>query len=372
MKELNDIIQAQAKAVLQNKQTALVTVVKVEGSSYRRPGARMLVTEDGDITGAISGGCLEGDALRKAQFAMFEQKNKLEIYDTTDEEDNKLGIQLGCNGIVYILFEPLHSNDDRNPVNLLKKIAQQRKDAVLVTAFNANKNAQQKGTCGYINETESFFAHDEAQVLAEGSRLSLQQRNSIIKDDKYGTVLYQFIQPAIKLIIVGAGNDAQPLADIAFLLGWHIIVVDGRPAYATQQRFPKANSVLVLKPGDILSSAEIDNNTAVILMTHDYNYDVRALEQVVHADCTYVGVLGPKKKLNKMVDELKGKNIRIDEKKMQHIYGPVGLDIGAETSEEIALSIIAEIKTVFSKRNGGSLKERVVEIHDRSLISNHE
>ena len=372
MKELNDIIQAQAKAVLQNKQTALVTVVKVEGSSYRRPGARMLVTEDGDITGAISGGCLEGDALRKAQFAMFEQKNKLEIYDTTDEEDNKLGIQLGCNGIVYILFEPLHSNDDRNPVNLLKKIAQQRKDAVLVTAFNANKNAQQKGTCGYINETESFFAHDEAQVLAEGSRLSLQQRNSIIKDDKYGTFLYQFIQPAIKLIIVGAGNDAQPLADIAFLLGWHIIVVDGRPAYATQQRFPKANSVLVLKPGDILSSAEIDNNTAVILMTHDYNYDVRALEQVVHADCTYVGVLGPKKKLNKMVDELKEKNIRIDEEKMQHIYGPVGLDIGAETSEEIALSIIAEIKTVFSKRNGGSLKERVVEIHDRSLISNHE
>ncbi len=116
----------------------------VEGSSYRRPGARMLVTEDGEITGAISGGCLEGDALRKAQFAMFEQKNKLEIYDTTDDEDNKLGVQLGCNGIVYILFEPINNDDENNPINLLKKVAQQRKDAVLVTVFNPNKNALNK------------------------------------------------------------------------------------------------------------------------------------------------------------------------------------------------------------------------------------
>ena len=128
----------------------------VEGSSYRRPGARMLVTEDGEITGAISGGCLEGDALRKAQFAMFQQQNKLEIYDTTDDEDNKLGVQLGCNGIVYILFEPIKNDDVNNPINLLKKVAAQRKDAVLVTLFNPNKNLIQKGTFAFINEEERF------------------------------------------------------------------------------------------------------------------------------------------------------------------------------------------------------------------------
>src|SRR5678816_3103289 len=136
MKELNDIIAAYDKAVLQNKKMALVTVVKVDGSSYRRPGARMLVTEDGEITGAISGGCLEGDALRKAQFAMFQQQNKLEIYDTTDEEDARLGVQLGCNGIVYILFEPIKNEDVNNPLGLLKKVALKRKDAVLVTVFS--------------------------------------------------------------------------------------------------------------------------------------------------------------------------------------------------------------------------------------------
>src|ERR1700712_133184 len=107
MKELKEIIGAYDQAAGEGKQTALATVVHIEGSSYRRPGARMLVTEDGELTGAISGGCLEGDALRKAMLAISEQKNKLVTYDTTDEEDAKLGIQLGCNGIVYILFEPI-------------------------------------------------------------------------------------------------------------------------------------------------------------------------------------------------------------------------------------------------------------------------
>src|SRR6476661_5452400 len=135
MKELHDIVQAYDKAIQQNKQTVLATVVKVDGSSYRRPGARMLVTEEGEITGAISGGCLEGDALRKAQFAMYQQQNKLQIYDTSDDEENKLGLQLGCNGIVYILFEPIKQDDENNPVNLLKKVAEQRKDAIITTAF---------------------------------------------------------------------------------------------------------------------------------------------------------------------------------------------------------------------------------------------
>ena len=137
--------------------------------------------------------------------------------------------------------------------------------------------------------------------------------------------------------------------NMASLLGWNIIVVDGRPAYATQQRFPKANKISLTKPSEILSAVNIDEQTAVVLMTHNYNYDVAALEQLIKTNCNYIGVLGPKKKLHKMIDELNEKGIVIDDK-MQNIYGPVGLDIGAETSEEIALSIIAEIKAVFSKR----------------------
>lgn len=368
MKELNDIIQAYDKAVLQNKQTALATVVKVEGSSYRRPGARMLVTEDGEITGAISGGCLEGDALRKAQFAMFEKKNKLAIYDTTDDEDNKIGVQLGCNGIVYILFEPVQQDDENNPVHLLKKIAAQRKDAVIATVFDRDVRSEQIGTCCLVNDDTTVSSIGDVQIKTE-AKIVLEQKSSVVKDYEERTVLYQFVPPSIQLIIVGAGNDAQPLVDMAFLLGWNIIVADGRPAYATQQRFGKATKICIVKPAELLSVVQTDEETAVVLMTHNYNYDLAVFEQLLQTGCKYIGVLGPKKKLNRILDEQHEKGINIDDIKKVHVYGPVGLDIGAETSEEIALSIIAEIKAVFSGRHGSSLRERPTEIHSRTLIS---
>src|SRR4030095_8216390 len=221
MKELNDIILAYDKAVLQNKKTALATVVKVEGSSYRRPGARMLVTEDGAITGAISGGCLEGDALRKAQFAIFQQQNKLEIYETTDEGDERLGIQLGCNGTVYILFEPIKDEDPNNPINLFKRAAEKRKNAVLATVFNSGNKNQQIGTCFFLTEDEKIVVTDYPPIEKD-TQIALEQRNSIGKEYSENSVLYQFIPPAIQLILVGAGNDAQPLTELTWLLGWNL------------------------------------------------------------------------------------------------------------------------------------------------------
>jgi len=372
MKELNDIIQSYDIAVTHNKQTALATVVKVDGSSYRRPGARMLITEDGEMTGAISGGCLEGDALRKAQFAIFQQQNKLVVYDTTDEDDLKFGVQLGCNGIVYILFEPVKPGDANNPINLLKKVAHQRQDAMLITVFNENKTAEQKGTCCVIKETESFCSDNEMSSMIDESRVLLKQKKSVIKDDINGSVLYQFIPPSTQLVIVGAGNDAQPLVEIAFLLGWNTVVIDGRPAYATKHRFPRAGKISLTKPAEILSAVNIDEQTAVVLMTHNYNYDLAALEQLVNTTCQYIGALGPKKKLHKMLNDVNERGILINEETRDSIYGPVGLDIGAETSEEIALSVLSEIKAVFSQREGSSLKERTTEIHSRNSTLPHD
>ena len=139
MKEINDIVRAYDKAILQNKQMVLATVVQVDGSSYRRPGARMLVTEDQLITGAISGGCLEGDAMQKALFAMATGENKLVTYDSTGEDDIQFGLHLGCNGVVHILFEPIQKENPQNPVELLRLIADSGGDAVLVTLFSQKK-----------------------------------------------------------------------------------------------------------------------------------------------------------------------------------------------------------------------------------------
>lgn len=152
MKELKDIIRAYDEAEREGKQTALATVVHLEGSAYRRPGARMLVTEDGKLTGAISGGCLEGDALRKAQLVMVQKKPMLVTYDTTDEDDAKLGVGLGCNGIISILIEPVNIEDKNNPVAFLKTIVAKRQSAVLVTLFSLDKKTVQPGTCLLLTE----------------------------------------------------------------------------------------------------------------------------------------------------------------------------------------------------------------------------
>src|ERR1700742_111583 len=147
MKEIIDIVSAYDEAVKSGKRTALATVVLVEGSAYRRAGARMLITEDGQLTGAISGGCLEGDALRKARMVILQQEPMLVTYDTMDDDDAKLGVGLGCNGIIHILIEPIHPENDSNAIQLLKAVNHKRQNAVLVTLFSLqDRKAPQPGT----------------------------------------------------------------------------------------------------------------------------------------------------------------------------------------------------------------------------------
>lgn len=364
MKELQDIIKAYDKAILQNKQTALVTVVKVEGSSYRRPGARMLVTEDGELTGAISGGCLEGDALRKALLAISEQKNKLVTYDTTDEEDAKFGIQLGCNGIVYILFEPINERPN-NQIFLLKKIYEERKNAVLATVFNINKYAEQFGTCYFSNDNETINCNPILKNKIEKEAINvLQNEQSRIYKYNDNEVLFQFVQTPIRLVIIGAGNDAIPLMQVADCIGWEIIVADGRVTHATSQRFNKAKTI-VSKADKLLNNLQWDAQTAFVLMTHNYNYDVEVLKNLIALQSKYIGLLGPKEKRNRMLEELRQRGINIPETILDKIYAPVGLDIGAETAEEIAVSIVTEIKAVLSNKKGGMLRDKQSQIHER-------
>src|ERR1700712_4716920 len=157
MKEIIDIVAAYDKAVKAQKKTALATVVLVEGSAYRRAGARMLITEDGQLTGAISGGCLEGDALRKARMVILQQEPLLVTYDTMDDDDAKLGVGLGCNGIIHILIEPINDGQT-NPVTLLKAVIASRSYAVLVTVFSlADRKARQPGSCLCLTEHQNLL-----------------------------------------------------------------------------------------------------------------------------------------------------------------------------------------------------------------------
>lgn len=373
MKELQDIVQAFEAAQRAGQPTALATVVQVEGSSYRRPGARMLVTEAGQLTGAISGGCLEGDALRKARQVMAQQKSRLVTYDTSDEDDAQLGVGLGCNGIIHILIEPIQPEDLDNPLAMIKQVLAKRQNAVLVTVFSvADRTAQQPGTSILLAD-EATISRETAlpelppQLLPDAQAVR-QNGASAIKKYTLGngeyTAFLEFVPPAISLVIAGAGNDALPLVTMARLLGWQVTVVDGRANYATTARFPAAHHVLVARPEHVLAQVPVDARTVFVLLTHNYNYDLALLRQLLPLPLPYIGLLGPRQKRDRLLAELATPEA-IPEEQLARVYGPMGLDIGAETAEEIALATLAEIKAVFQHKTGTFLRDRPAAIHPR-------
>jgi len=374
MREINHLISAFEEAKQKQMKSALVTVVHVDGSSYRRAGARMLVREDGQLTGAISGGCLEGDALRKAMLAISQQQNKLVTYDTNHEEDLAIGLQLGCEGVIQVLFEPINFSDQDNPIELLKKAVRERQESILVTLFSLeNKRSAQAGTTLLLEENGNFtgkiiFAELEDEIYKD-ARKALREKKSLFRsyttENNSVTAFIEFLNPPVSLVIVGAGNDAIPMMQMADSIGWNVRIVDGRNTHAKPERFASACQVVVSQPGKVLDEIPVDPYTAFILMTHNYNYDLAMLKALLQKNLPYIGVLGPKKKLEKILNELENEGMPISTDQLKRIYGPAGLEIGAETPEEIALSIIAEIKAVFSKKTGGFLRNKKEVIHPR-------
>jgi xanthine/CO dehydrogenase XdhC/CoxF family maturation factor len=372
-KEIRNILNAYKIAQQQKRQTALATVVHVEGSSYRRPGARMLIEDNGQLTGAISGGCLEGDALRKALLVMTKKRSRLVTYDTMDDDDAKFGVGLGCNGIIQVLIEPIDDEDPNNPIQLLRAVNEKRQQSVLVTLFSLqNKKDPQYGTCLLLKEDKTvvdttpvlkdILIHDAEEVMIN----QVSSFKNYISNEHDLTAFIEIIQPPVSVIIFGAGNDVVPLADMADILGWEITVVDGRANYAKKERFTSACQVLVSKPEQVLDQIEIDERTVFLLMTHNYNYDMALLKQLLQKNVSYIGMLGPKKKRERILGEFKDEGLTFTEQQLSVLHSPVGLDIGAETSEEIAVSILAEIKAFFANKDVQSLRKIKEVIHPRS------
>lgn len=374
MKEIREIIKAYNENNAVGKKSALVSVVHVDGSSYRKPGARMLINDEGLLTGAISGGCLEGDALRKALLVISQQQSRIVTYDTTDEDDVSIGVQLGCTGIIHVLFEPVDQASGINPVSLLQKAISKRQNSVLVTLFSLiEKSRSQIGACLLFEEDKTITGDIPQAGIKEAVmkdvELVMASQISLFRDYESDgqtiSAFIEFLKPPVTLVAVGAGNDAIPLVAIADTIGWETKVVDGRNTHAKQERFVSACQVVVSKPEKVLEQITIDAQTVFVLMTHNYNYDLAMLKVLLERKVNYIGVLGPKKRADKMLAELKDQGLNITEDQLNSIYGPVGLGIGAETPEEIALSIIAEIKAVLSGRNGLSLRNSNAYIHSK-------
>jgi len=231
----------------------------------------------------------------------------------------------------------------------------------------------QPGTCMMLTKNEIFKnASPEPldKLLIADAQQVLSTQNPVTKTydpERPLTAFIEILEPAVSLIIFGAGNDSIPLVQMANILGWETTVVDGRSNYATRERFPFANRVLVSRPENAVSQINFDARTVAVLMTHNYNYDIAMLRELMKINLPYIGSLGPKKKLLRMLDELQEEGLQANNEDLKKIFGPAGLDIAAETSEEIALSIIAEIKAVLSQKTGTSLREKAETIHTRNF-----
>jgi xanthine/CO dehydrogenase XdhC/CoxF family maturation factor len=365
MKELQDIL-ARIETLAQNEKAILATVVDVQGSSYRLPGAKMLIVENGETFGTVSGGCLEADVLERAAQVLRTGAAQILTYDTTANDDSVFSLNMGCRGIVRILLEPVQNNQY---FDFVKNCFETRQIGVAATLIRTSVETNLKaGARLFINETAIWGNDFEAELseqLAAAAHEALQNERSFCETYRTNNVTAEFfveiIKPPTNLTVFGAGADAVPLVEAAKNLGWRVSLVDHRPAFATTERFPTADRILISRYDNL----EIEANAVGIIMTHNYEHDRRILKTLLKSETRYVGILGPKRRTENLLQELADAGEVFSENDLNKLYAPVGLDIGADTPESIAVSIVAEIQAALSNRAGGFLKNRQGSIYNR-------
>jgi xanthine/CO dehydrogenase XdhC/CoxF family maturation factor len=351
---------------------ALATLVKANGSTYRRPGARMLILTNGAAVGAISGGCLERDVVQKAQALREKGESVLLAYDTSAEEDIVFGTGLGCQGAVHILVEPLRPGSPADElIRFVGRIFRQRHSGAAATVFQIQGEIPVRIGDRMMLDTEGNVAgRIEDQdlkrgMLAAASEALAANRSRTMEFELPGgkaEALVEVIHAPLPLVIFGAGYDAVPLSRMAKEAGFHVTVADVRPAYAQTARFPEADVVKVVRPQEI-ALLGLGPNSAAVIMSHNYLTDCAFLQALLPLNLRYLGLMGPRARALRMAQELRETGPEASAALLQQIHNPVGLDIGAENPEQIALAILAEIQAVIAARPGGFLRERKGPIH---------
>jgi xanthine dehydrogenase accessory factor len=392
MNDLSSLLAALEDAQRGQQDVVIATVVKVEGSAYRRPGARMIIAPMGEATGTVSGGCLESDVSKKAWWLTASGKPALRTYSTGEDddelEDAELSFGLGCNGTVHILFErvlfedhPVQNGMPRAAslvVDVLREVKASGTAAALATVIGTQSERHTA-----LGERVAIRSAGQVQIemherwlataVTADLKAVLDARRSATRtyEGADGTVevLLEYIAAPRRLVIFGAGHDAMPLVSMARLQGWHITVIDARSHFARAQRFPDADQVLSapLQPMPELHAMVAD--AAVVVMTHSLSQDRHWLGEVLQSSPRYIGQLGPRSRTERLLDELPEQARQAAA--CANLHYPVGLDLGGDAPDSVALSILAEANAVFNGRNGGMLKHRQASIHAVDVTLDH-
>jgi xanthine/CO dehydrogenase XdhC/CoxF family maturation factor len=339
MSELKQILDLWKRASGADEEICVATVVGVEGSAYRRPGARMILTSSGQRAGTVSGGCLEAEIAKKAWW-LTEQGSSIQRYSSFFDDDGDMPYGLGCGGTVIVLLE--RGEPAGASLEALRRSVEDRTESVIVTDTGTNS----PGTALILNGAGDILyersANPEATTLAIEALRTGKSSNS-------GEYFVELVAPPPALIIFGAGDDTLPLLEFTASLGWHVTIADDRSNLARPERFPQAARV------QNLDSALAGLEDAAVIMTHSYEQDRKILSALLAKDMKYIGILGPHRRTERLIGEIApGLSLTATEC-MARLHTPVGLDLGGHSPAAIALAIAAELQAVFAGREARKL-----------------
>ena len=359
------------RAARSREAVVLATVVRVVGSSYGGVGARMVIRVDGSTVGLVSGGCLESDLCAHAVEVHATGIARVVTYDTRADDDAVWGLGLGCNGLIDVLLQPLAAEQAREQADVLSKALSAETPSVMVTVTESGSGsgspaigAQALLTCDELvtmgdwgdGNALTFARSHAGEALAAGRRGSSQERGAT-------QLAFEVVTPAIRLVICGSGPDAAPVSSIARDLGWDVAVVDHRPVTeAHAARFPGVRMVEAGDPAALADAVPLTSRTAAVVMSHHFARDMEYVRALLRAGVAYVGVLGPRARTERMLAELAARGDTAPGGG-DTLFGPVGLDLGGDGPEAIALAIVAEVSAVMHERTARPLRDNQVPLH---------
>jgi len=367
--EIGDVLAAIEALSAKGERMALATIVAVRGSTYRRPGARLLVPEEGSPVGNISGGCLEGDVADMARVVMEEGRARLAGWDLTADDDAVWGLGLGCNGAIEVFIEP--AEQAAAVAGALRAALEEERPISVVTVVESSHAGVEPGARLVVrpdgtSDGSLGDATVDATAVDAATTLLGEERSEVRALAEGVRAFVEVLDPPLRLVVCGAGHDAIPLVRAASVLGWNVTVVDDRPGFLTHARFPEATGfVAVEEPEDAAKAAGVDERTFCVVMTHNFLRDKEYISSLLGSPAAYIGMLGPGARTERLLMELRDEGVEIAEAGRERIHGPAGLDLGGEGPEEIAQAIVAEIVAVKRRRVGGFLRDRPGPIHDR-------
>lgn len=364
MSELTDVLEAIESLAARGERMSLATIVAVKGSTYRRPGARLLVPEDGAPIGNISGGCLEGDVADVARIVMHDGVPRIAAWDLTAEDDDVWGLGLGCNGAIEVFVEP--ADRAAEVAGALRAALDEERPIAMVTVLEGD-DAGSRIIVRPDGTTDGSIGDAAADSDAIGAALeALSAERSEVRPISGHRAFVEVLEPTLRVIVCGAGHDVIPVVRAGAALGWSMVVADDRPAFLTAERFPEASGFVPLERPDLVgASARIDARTFAIVMSHAFLRDKEYLRSLLATPVRAISMLGPGGRTQRLLKELREEGVNVTPEDEARIHAPAGLDIGSDGPEEIAAAIVAEMVAIRRGRDGGFLRERPGPIHDR-------